>query len=45
MKIFTYHTQRTIEVCADTEQEADQLVQAELHDDETILYMDDPEDE
>ena len=39
MLIFYYHTQRTIEIVARDEEEADQLVQAELHYGETVISM------
>jgi hypothetical protein len=39
MKIFNFHTTRIIEIVAETEEEANYLVQAHLHtsDDETII--------
>lgn len=45
MPVFLFHTQRTIEIVADSEEEASKQVQAELHRDETILSMDDPVEE
>lgn len=36
---FTYHTERTITVVADTEEEAAKKVEAELNDDEIILSV------
>lgn len=36
MKTFRYWISRFIEIEAETEEEAHKLVQAELHDDETI---------
>jgi hypothetical protein len=38
---FTFSTQRTITVTADTLAEAERLVEAELHDNESIISCDD----
>jgi hypothetical protein len=37
MRRFIYHTTRIIEVIADTEDDANKAVEAELHDGETII--------
>jgi hypothetical protein len=42
MAIYLYRTERSIEIVADSEEEADKLVQAELHRGEVILCMEGP---
>lgn len=45
MPVFLFHTQRTIEIVADTEEKANHQMQAELHPGEIVLSMDEPVEE
>lgn len=45
MTVFTFHTQRTIEVVADNEEEAHRLMQAELDDGEVVLSVEEELDD
>ena len=42
-KLFWFTTQRAIAIEADTEEEASRMVQAELHDGETVLSVEEEE--